>query len=139
MKHEFNKNKNCSVYIYNFADGDNCILVAGENVAQRWVDVLRELDREAYNNEQTETRRHISIEAMVKGHPTSSEDYDAVEFALFWSQVENELTKRQKQIGQLYFLDGYQEGDIAAMLSVYQSTVLRHILAIRKKLKKYFI
>ncbi len=47
------------------------------------------------------------------------------------------LTALQKKIWELYAVMGYTEKEIGEMLGIAQQTVSRHILRIRKKLKKF--
>ena len=41
--------------------------------------------------------------------------------------IDAELTRRQRQVVQLYFFDGKTQEDIAAQLDLTQSTVSRHL------------
>ena len=60
-------------YRYEFANGDVVELrisrsgAAGEEkdgISSEWLELLLDLDRREYNNNQTETRRHCSLNAM---------------------------------------------------------------------------
>ena len=55
-------------YVYNFADGSSTTLVFNSDgisdINSSWLSELQELDRQEYNNNHTQTRRHCSLEAQ---------------------------------------------------------------------------
>ena len=80
-------------YRYEFANGDVVELrisrsgAGGEEkngISSEWLELLLDLDRREYNNNQTETRRHCSLNAMDQDDNQIATEKDA--FADFYEE-----------------------------------------------------
>ena len=66
----------------------------------------------------------------------AQQDFFASVMPIVRDFVENELTKRQREILTLYFFEGKTQEEIAADLSLTQSTVSRHLFGTVRNGKK---
>lgn len=136
-------------YRYEFANGDVVELrisrsgsAGGDKngITSEWLELLLDLDRREYNNNQTETRRHCSLDAFNQDETLFASDKDGFEEMYeeeTWKEMCKELTEREKVIGDLYFRQGYKQTEIAEIFEI-DFTRVSHILGrIRKKLKKF--
>ena len=149
MKNEYMNSKNRKEFVYKFADGETVVLTADErnmsadahHVSMEWINVLRNEERKIYNNEQTETRRHCSMEAMNPDFPSNfsfrdedGDDKDDMETA--WASLSKCLTTLQAAIGKLYFVDGATREQIAAYFNVAPTCISHHLTVIKNKIEK---
>ena len=108
-------------------------------VADDWGNLVIDLDRQEYNNDHTETRRHVSYDAL---------DFDgdalAVEDPALTAYTEQDdlraaiarLTPNQQYIIRAYYFEGRTFTDIAQTLGVSVSSVTRAAERAKKTLKK---
>lgn len=113
------------------------------DVPDDWGEILIDLDRQEYNNDHKETRRHYSLEGKVyEGMDYAAED-SGLE-ALFAGPTDEERLRaaiqklapdQQAMIRAIYF-DGVSVNDYAARMGVTQSAISHRLQTVRKKLKK---
>lgn len=113
------------------------------DVPDDWGEILIDLDRQEYNNEHKETRRHYSLEGKVyEGKDYAVED-PGLE-ALFAGPTDEERLRtaiqkldldQQAMIRAIYF-EGVSVNDYAARMGVTQSAISHRLQTVRKKLKK---
>lgn len=113
------------------------------DVPDDWGEILIDLDRQEYNNEHKETRRHYSLEGKVyEGKDYAVED-PGLE-ALFAGPTDEERLRtaiqkldldQQAMIRAIYF-DGVSVNDYAARMGVTQSAVSHRLQTVKKKMKK---
>lgn len=113
------------------------------DVPDDWGEILIDLDRQEYNNDHKETRRHYSLEGKVyEGMDYAVED-SGLE-ALFAGPTDEERLRaaiqkldpgQQAMIRAIYF-EGVSVNDYAARMSVTQSAISHRLQTVRKKLKK---
>ena len=113
------------------------------DVPDDWGEILIDLDRQEYNNDHKETRRHYSLEGKVyEGMDYAAED-SGLE-ALFAGPTDEERLRaaiqkldpdQQAMIRAIYF-EGVSVNDYAARMSVTQSAISHRLQTVRKKLKK---
>ena len=121
---------------YQFANGD----VSEIEVDDALGEVLLDLDRQEYNNNRKETRRHYSLESRIyEGEDYGSEDENLRRFADLESirSAMRELTSRQRICVYDYFFDGKKYTEIARELGIHESTVRESVRSALKKLEKY--
>jgi len=121
------------------------ITVSGKNTIEiddTWGTVLFELDRLEYNNNQTETRRHASLDAFNQAETLipSGEDipaeYEARErFAALNATIEKLKPEHRDVIRAVYFR-GVPVGDYAKREGVSQPAISQRLATAIKKLKK---
>lgn len=113
------------------------------DVPDDWGEILIDLDRQEYNNDHKETRRHYSLEGKVyEGMDYAVED-PGLE-ALFAGPTDEERLSaaiqkldpdQQAMIRAIYF-EGVSVNDYAARMGVTQSAISHRLQTVRKKLKK---
>ena len=113
------------------------------DVPDDWGEILIDLDRQEYNNDHKETRRHYSLEGKVyEGMDYAAED-SGLE-ALFAGPTDEERLRaaiqkldpdQQTMIRAIYF-DGVSVNDYAARMGVTQSAISHRLQTVKKKLKK---
>ena len=114
------------------------------DVPDDWGEILIDLDRQEYNNDHKETRRHYSLEGKVyEGMDYAVED-PGLE-ALFAGPTDEERLRaaiqklapdQQAMIRAIYF-DGVSVNDYAARMGVTQSAISHRLQTVKKKLKKF--
>ena len=126
---------------YTFANGENTII----EVDEKWGEVLVEFDRQEHNNNQTETRRHTSLDAM---------DYEGEFFAANDSYFETMfddpddidrlqealkvLLPSQKALLKALYVDGLTQEEYAKKMGVHRTAINKQHIRILKKLKKFY-
>lgn len=126
-------------YRYHFFDGETVSI----EIPDDWGEILIDLDRQEYNNDHKETRRHYSLEGKVyEGMDYAVED-PGLE-ALFAGPTDEERLcdaiqkldpDQQTMIRAIYF-DGVSVNDYAARMGVTQSAVSHRLQTVKKKMKK---
>ena len=126
-------------YHYHFSNGETISI----DVPDDWGEILIDLDRQEYNNEHKETRRHYSLEGKVyEGKDYAVED-PGLE-ALFAGPTDEERLRaaiqkldpdQQAMIRAIYF-EGVSVNDYAARMGVTQSAISHRLQTVKKKLKK---
>ena len=109
-------------------------------VADDWGNLVIDLDRQEYNNNHTETRRHVSYDALdFDGDALAVEDpalttyteRDALREAI------EHLTLNQQYILRAHYFEGRTFTEIAQALGVGVSSVTRAAERAKKTLKKF--
>ncbi len=113
------------------------------DVPDDWGEILIDLDRQEYNNEHKETRRHYSLEGKVyEGMDYAVEDPDLE--ALFAGPTDEErlrtaiqqLTPDQQEMVQAIYFENVSVNDYAARMGVTQSAISHRLQTVKKKMKK---
>ena len=114
------------------------------DVDEEWVAILEDLDRQEYNNDHKETRRHYHLEACeYEGDTFAVEDPDFERF------VESEaakavitpalakLNERYRRLIDALFFRGLSAKDYAASMGLSEAAVSRTKATALRKLKKF--
>lgn len=110
------------------------------DVPDDWGEILIDLDRQEYNNEHKETRRHYSLEGKVyEGMDYAVEDPDLE--ALFAGPTDEErlrtaiqqLTPDQQEMVQAIYFENVSVNDYAARMGVTQSAISHRLQTVKKK------
>ena len=126
-------------YRYHFSNGETISI----DVSDDWGEILIDLDRQEYNNDHKETRRHYSLEGKVyEGMDYAAED-SGLE-ALFAGPTDEEclrtaiqqLTPDQQEMVQAIYFENVSVNDYAARMGVTQSAISHRLQTVKKKLKK---
>lgn len=113
------------------------------DVPDDWGEILIDLDRQEYNNDHKETRRHYSLEGKVyEGMDYAVED-PGLE-ALFAAPTDEErlcaaiqkLDPDQQKMVQAIYFENVSVNDYAARMGVTQSAISHRLQTVKKKLKK---
>lgn len=136
-------------YRYEFANGDVVELKINRNgdgndnrsgITSEWLELLLELDRREYNNNQTETRRHCSLNALDQDDnqiPTEKDTFDEFYEEETWREMCKVLTERERLVGDLFFRQGYKQKELAKIFEVNEARMSQIIHKIRKNLEKF--
>ena len=125
---------------YKFVTGE----VAEVEVSEEIGAVIVDLDRQEYNNDHKETRRHYSLEGKVyEGMDYAVEDSDLE--ALFAGPTDEErlhaairqLSPDQKEMVRAIYFENMSVNDYAARMGVTQSAISHRLQTVKKKLKKF--
>ena len=125
---------------YKFVTGE----VAEVEVSEEIGAVIVDLDRQEYNNDHKETRRHYSLEGKVyEGMDYAVED-SGLE-ALFAGPTDEErlhaairqLSPDQQEMVRAIYFENVSVNDYAARTGVTQSAISHRLQTVKKKLKKF--
>lgn len=109
-------------------------------VADDWGNLVIDLDRQEYNNDHTETRRHVSYDALdFDGDALATEDRTLTAYADNDALREaiRQLTPNQQYIIRAYYFEGHTFTEIAQALGVGVSSVTRAAERAKKTLKRF--
>ena len=124
---------------YKFVTGE----VAEVDVSEEIGAVIVDLDRQEYNNDHKETRRHYSLEGKVyEGMDYAVED-SGLE-ALFAGPTDEErlhaairqLSHDQQEMVRAIYFENVSVNDYAARMGVTQSAISHRLQTVKNKLKK---
>ena len=123
---------------YEFVTGE----ISEVEVDERLGGMLLDLDRQQYNNEQKETRRHVSLDGMdyegelfVSAEDTEGEAERREDMARLYSAMEA-LSPSQRELVEKVYFEERKITDIAREEGVDKSAVSHRLERIHKKLKK---
>ncbi len=126
-------------YKYNF-----CNEAVEIDVPDEWAQVLQNLDREEYNNNQKETRRHSSLEVFDPDElPVPSEESveDSVLSAMDAERIRKGLRllpPRERYLVEQVFFEKRSYTDIAREEGKDESTIRRAVAIISRRLRMFF-
>jgi len=106
-----------------------------------WGNLVIDLDRQEYNNDHAETRRHASLSAMsYEGDYFEDDRADLSGYAdvLALREAIKKLPERQREIIHLHFFEELGIREIARQLGLDHSTVRESLNSAIKNLKKNF-
>ena len=129
-----------SAYRYHFSNGETVFI----EIPDDWGEILIDLDRQEYNNNHKETRRHYSLEGKVyEGMDYAVEDpglealfADSTDEERLRAAIQKLAPDQQAMIRAIYF-DGVSVNDYAARMGVTQSAISHRLQTMKKKLKKF--
>lgn len=113
-------------------------------VSQDWHEILIDLDRQEYNNNHTESRRHYHYDAddVYEGSEYGAEDEDLL--ALFPTDAEEDvmramscLTESQRKVITALFLEGFPAKEYARRQGISEAAVSKSKSTALNKMKKY--
>ena len=123
---------------YEFVTGE----VSEVEVDERLGGMLLDLDRQQYNNDQKETRRHFSLNGMdyegelfASAEDTEREAVRREDVARLYSAMEA-LSPSQRELVEKVYFEERKITDIAREEGVDKSAVSHRLERIHKKLKK---
>ena len=127
-------------YRYHFSNGETISI----DVSDDWGEILIDLDRQEYNNDHKETRRHYSLEGKVyEGMDYAVEDpglealfADSTDEERLRAAIQKLAPDQQAMIRAIYF-EGVSVNDYAARMGVTQSAISHRLQTVKKKLKKF--
>ena len=125
---------------YEFVTGE----ISGVEVDESLGGMLLDLDRQQYNNDQKETRRHVSLDGMdyegelfASAQDTEGEAVRREDMARLFSAMEV-LSPDQRELVEKVYFEGRKITDIAREEGVTKQSVHERVERALKKLKKNF-
>ena len=125
---------------YEFVTGE----ISGVEVDERLGGMLLDLDRQQYNNDQKETRRHVSLDGMdyegelfASAQDTEGEAVRREDMARLYSAMEA-LSPSQRELVEKVYFEERKITDIAREEGVTKQSVHERVERALKKLKKNF-
>ena len=125
---------------YEFVTGE----ISGVEVDERLGGMLLDLDRQQENNDQKETRRHVSLDGMdyegelfASAQDTEGEAVRREDMARLYSAMEA-LSPSQRELVEKVYFEGRKITDIAREEGVTKQSVHERVERALKKLKKNF-
>lgn len=112
-------------------------------VSEEWATILVDLDRQEYNNDQTETRRHCSLEAYGENHEEVASDEDILmdlirqEGADSVRAAMKKLKNTHRELLQALFFDGISNEEYARWCGVTPGAITQRKATALKKIKKF--
>lgn len=114
------------------------------DVDEEWVAILQDCDREEYNNDHAETRRHYHFEACEYEGQDYVDDDDAIERLLEADAAKrtvmpllDKLTPAQRDVIDALFYKGMTARGYATSRNLDETTVSLTKKAALKKMKKF--
>lgn len=111
-------------------------------VEEKWATIVLDLDREEYNNNHRETRRHCSLDAMNVDDTLLPSDVDVFEAVAdaegkrnLHQAIEKLSPQQRELIGRIYF-QGEHPADIARELGVSKTAIHNRLQRIFCQLQK---
>ena len=138
-------NKERFEYRYEFANGDvkefsiTSLNGLSRDEMEQWIPLLKEMDREERNNNQRESRRHVSLDAYDRDDnrvESNWNGYEQVDVESSWSAILHDMTERERCIAEMFFWQGYSQREIADLFGICQQRAAQIVRRIRKKAKK---
>lgn len=112
-------------------------------VSEEWGNILIDLDRQEYNNQHTETRRHCSLEALNLDDTLLPSDEDverdvfaALDSEALYAAIEKLQPQQQDLVKRVYF-QGEKLSDIAREEGVSKMALTNRMKKILASLKKF--
>lgn len=112
-------------------------------VDEKWVAVLQELDRQEFNNNQTETRRHVSHshgddgEWMIEDGDIESKYVDSVDAEKVMKVAREHLKDNQLEVFIAISYQGYGFSEYAREINTSRQNVHEQYNRALKKIKKF--
>lgn len=126
---------------YEFVTGE----VSEVEVDERLGGMLLDLDRQQYNNDQKETRRHVSLNGMdyegelfVSAEDTEGEAVRREDMARLYSAMEA-LSPSQRELVEKIYFEERKITDIAREEGVSEAAIRNRLKKIYSRLKKFLI
>ena len=121
---------------YQFVTGETKEIETDENIYKE----SKEIDRQIYNNNQRNTRRHQSLDLLTQYDLEPVDESDTLQEQFFrydeFEKLIAPLTDDQKDLVRRVFFDGELEIDIAREQGVDKSAISHRMKRIYERIKK---
>ena len=113
-------------------------------VDEKWAAVLEELDRQEFNNNQTETRRHVSHsygddgEWMIEDVDPEETIIEMISTTEKTKRLFKVLNEKQRRLIRDLYVIGLTQAECAEKYGVKQAAIAQQLATIKKKIKKFF-
>ena len=126
---------------YEFVTGE----IVEIEVSEEWAEVLKEMDRKEHNINQTETRRHCTLDVLGdEGEWMIDETTDPAPIAEMRETMDlvvgaiKSITPKQRDIIKRVAIEGMSIVDYAEKECISQPVASKRLKAAQKNIKKFF-
>lgn len=114
------------------------------DVDEKWLEILKEMDREEYNSNQKETRRHVELDVsrdksqwLDNNEEPIEDTICRLETAEALDEAIATLTAKQRDAFMAVHFYGFSISEVARIKGLNKSTVARNLNAAEKKLRNF--
>lgn len=114
------------------------------NVDEKWLEILKEMDRGEYNANQKETRRHVELDIsrdksqwLDNNEEPIEDTICRLETAEALDEAIATLTAKQRDAFMAVHFYGFNISEVARIKGLNKSTVARNLNAAEKKLRNF--
>ena len=114
------------------------------NVDERWVEILREMDKEDELNERKETRRHESLDLTMDEHEWLDNHEESIEDTICRLETAEALdeaiatlTAKQRDVFMAVQFYGLSIGEVAEAKGISKQAVAKSLAQAKRKLKNF--
>lgn len=114
------------------------------DVDEKWLEILKEMDKEEELNERKETRRHESLDLTMDEHEWLDNNEEPVEETICRLETAEALdeaiatlTAKQRDAFMAVHFYGFSISEVARIKGLNKSTVARNLSAAEKKLRNF--
>lgn len=125
---------------YTFANGDICEIETDETLST----IISDLDRQEFNNNHSETRRHVSLDEYNKDDNLLPSNSSVIKEIIYIEEFEylikavQTLSFSQRNLFKKHFIDGISVSEIANFEGVSVSAISHKLNRIKNKIKKFY-
>lgn len=114
------------------------------DVDEKWMEILKEMDKEEELNERKETRRHESLDLTMDEHEWLDNHEEPIEETICRLETAEALdeaiatlTAKQRDAFMAVHFYGFSISEVARIKGLNKSTVARNLNAAEKKLRNF--
>jgi len=114
------------------------------DVDEKWMEILKEMDKEEYNANQKETRRHVELDIsrdksqwLDNNEEPIEDTICRLETAEALDEAVATLTAKQRDAFMAVHFYGFSISEVARIKGLNKSTVARNLNAAEKKLRNF--
>ena len=114
------------------------------NVDEKWSEILKEMDREEYNSNQKETRRHIQLDIsrdksqwLDNNEEPIEDTICRLETAEALDEAIATLTAKQRDVFMAIQFYGLSIGEVAEVKGISKQAVAKSLAQAKRKLKNF--
>lgn len=117
---------------------------ANIDVDEKWLEILREMDREEYNSNQKETRRHVELDIsrdksqwLDNNEEPIEDTICRLETAEALDEAIATLTAKQRDVFMAIQFYGFSIGEVAEVKGISKQAVAKSLAQAKRKLKNF--
>lgn len=117
---------------------------ANVDVDEKWLEILKEMDREEYNSNQKETRRHVQLDVsrdksqwLDNNEEPIEDTICRLETAEALDEAIATLTAKQRDAFMAVHFYGLSIGDVAEAKGISKQAVAKSLAQAKRKLKNF--
>lgn len=117
---------------------------ANVDIDEKWLEILKEMDREEYNSNQKETRRHIQLDIsrdksqwLDNNEEPIEDTICRLETAEALDEAIATLTAKQRDVFMAIQFYGFSIGEVAEVKGISKQAVAKSLAQAKRKLKNF--